>query len=157
MNKNRIAVSFPTQSTKSRCNRSHILFNNMRVLCTTCTPSIFQFFDLKYILPKTFFQNKSLVLKHVCVTILVWILFICSFYSVLCLYLWARACSSVICIAITSFKSLWCDCIFFMYSRWNKTLTEVQKGEMMFWQNSSMHWHKNTIWRKCCPFLLHPE
>ena len=59
--------------------------------------------------------------------VLVWILFICSFYSVLCLYLWARACSSVSCIAITSFKSLWCDCIFFMYSRWNKTLTEVQK------------------------------
>ena len=25
----------------------------MRVLCSTCTSNIFQFFDLKYILPKT--------------------------------------------------------------------------------------------------------
>ena len=60
--------------------------------------------------------------------VLAWILFTCSFYSILCLYLWARVCSSVICIAIKSFKSLWCDCIFFMYSRWNKTLTKIQKS-----------------------------
>ena len=41
-------------SKKTRYNKSNILFHNiMRVLCSTCTPSIFQFFDLKYILPKT--------------------------------------------------------------------------------------------------------
>ena len=36
---------------------------------------------------------------------------------ILCLYLWARTCGSIICIAIRSFRSLWCDCIFFMYSK----------------------------------------
>ena len=39
---------------------------------------------------------------------------------VLCLYLSARTCSSIICIAIASFKSMWRDCIFFMYSNFSK-------------------------------------
>ena len=49
---NFILVAF-TKDT--RYSKSHILFHDiMRVLCSTCNPSIFfQFFDLKYILLKT--------------------------------------------------------------------------------------------------------
>ena len=50
-----------------RCNKSHILLHNiMCVLCSTCNPSIFLFFDLKYVLPKIFFQSSA---AYICVHI----------------------------------------------------------------------------------------
>ena len=52
------------------CNKSNVLLNNiMFVFCPTCKPRIFQFFDLKYILAKTFFQRNFLVFQDIFVHI----------------------------------------------------------------------------------------
>ena len=100
LNKKQIAAAFPIQSEKSRSIKSHILFHNIvSVLCSACTPSIFQFFDLKYILPKTLFQRNSWFCS-IYAYIFINISYLGCLDLVLCFDLRARTCSIVICISI---------------------------------------------------------
>ena len=69
------------------CNKSNVLLHNiMFVFCPTCKLRIFQFFDLKYILPKTFFQGISWFFR-IYLYIFIRITYLNCLNLVLCLYL----------------------------------------------------------------------